>query len=104
MNRHKCFDKENRIDLRWRGLLFGERSCERCGGLLTRDEDCGLSKQGRLPSLRCIQCGEWMDEIVLRNRVMAGLGGPANRNRLARQDRPYFSDGILTNSGSAKWR
>jgi hypothetical protein len=96
---HKFFDKEKRIDHRWRGLLLGERSCERCGGLLTRDEDCGLSNHGRLPSVRCIQCGEWMDEIVLRNRVMAGVGGPANRNRLARKDRQYFIDGILRHSG-----
>jgi hypothetical protein len=94
-----CFDSEKRIHLQWRDLLLGGNSCERCGGLLTRDEDCGISRVGRLPSLRCIQCGEWMDEIVIRNRVMTGLRGAANRNRLVRKDYQYFGHGISGNPG-----
>jgi hypothetical protein len=40
-----------------------------------------------------------MDEIVIRNRVMTGLRGAANRNRLARKDFQYFGDGIAGNFG-----
>lgn len=69
MRNRKSLWSEKTIDLRWRGLLLGRRSCARCGGLLTRDEECALSRDGKLPAWRCIQCGDWLDEIVLRNRV-----------------------------------
>ena len=65
--------REESADLRWKSLLFGGKPCERCGGLLTRDEELSVSIERKLPSLRCIQCGEWMDEVILRNRVMTGL-------------------------------
>jgi len=67
----KIFKRETWIGRRWKGLLFGAKPCERCGGLLTRDEELGVSAGGKLPSLRCIQCGEWVDEITLLNRVKA---------------------------------
>lgn len=79
-------DREKAADLRWKGLLLGSRPCARCGGLLTRDEGLSVSMDRKLPSLRCIQCGEWIDEIILRNRVMIGLWDAANRNRLVRKD------------------
>ena len=81
----RSFDSERRITLHWIDLLLGGKSCERCGGLLTRDEDCGISRVGRLPSLRCVQCGDWMDEIVIRNRVMTGQPESANRNQPVRR-------------------
>jgi hypothetical protein len=40
-----------------------------------------------------------MDEIVIRNRVMTGLRGAANRNRLVRKDYQYFGHGISGNPG-----
>jgi hypothetical protein len=52
-------------------------ACGRCGGLLTRDEEFSLSIDRKMPSLRCIQCGEWLDEIILRNRVVSGDTEPA---------------------------
>ncbi len=55
--------------LRWKDLFLGVKPCERCGGLLTRDEEISVSIERQLPSLRCVQCGEWIDEIILRNRM-----------------------------------
>jgi len=36
-----------------------------------RNEELGVSTDRSLPSLRCIQCGEWIDELILRNRVIS---------------------------------
>ena len=66
-------------DHRWNDVLLGMSACGRCGGLLTRDEEFSLSIDRKIPSLRCIQCGEWLDEIILRNRV--GYRGRETPNR-----------------------
>jgi hypothetical protein len=58
-------------DPRWNGVLLGMSACGRCGGLLTRDEEFSLSIDRKMPSLRCVQCGEWLDEIILQNRVLS---------------------------------
>lgn len=46
-------------------------ACRRCGGMLVKDHcmdmDLGLTERGQW-STRCIQCGEMMDETILRNR------------------------------------
>jgi len=68
--RQNC-DGEKPDDRRWNGVLLGMSACGRCGGLLTRDEEFSLSTERKLASLRCIQCGEWLDEIILRNRVVS---------------------------------
>ena len=60
--------------LRWKDLFLGVKPCERCGGLLTRDQEISVSIEMQLPSLRCIQCGEWIDEIILRNRITSRTG------------------------------
>ena len=62
-------DGEKSGDYQWDGALLRMSACGRCGGLLTRDEEFSLSFERKMPSLRCIQCGEWLDEIILRNRV-----------------------------------
>jgi hypothetical protein len=36
-----------------------------------RNEELGVSTDRLLPSLRCVQCGEWIDELILRNRVIS---------------------------------
>lgn len=54
--------------------------CARCGGLLVRDAEFSLSIERKIPSLRCIQCGEWIDELILLNRRSANkteCTGPA---------------------------
>ena len=43
--------------------------CRRCNGLMVR-EDCFdlLDSQIELAALRCIQCGDLVDPVILRNR------------------------------------
>ena len=45
----------------WRRLTkVGD--CPRCGGLMVTEEHDGL------PAQRCVQCGEFIDPVVLQNR------------------------------------
>jgi hypothetical protein len=77
-------DREKADDQRWGGVLLGISACARCGGLLTRDEEFSLSIERRMPSLRCIQCGEWLDELILRNRVSSRKRETPNRKQPVR--------------------
>ncbi len=46
-------------------------SCSRCGGLMVIEQGFDLVKGGsRLDSraLRCVQCGELIDSVILQNR------------------------------------
>ena len=62
-------DRAQVDDLRRKGLLLGVETCARCGGLLIRDEEFPISIGQNMPSFRCIQCGEWIDKLILQNRV-----------------------------------
>jgi hypothetical protein len=62
-------DRAQADDLRWKGSVLGVESCARCGGLLIRDEEFPISIDQDMPSFRCIQCGEWIDKLILENRV-----------------------------------
>ena len=77
-------DGEKPDDHRWNVVLLGMSACGRCGGLLTRDEEFSLSTEAKMPSLRCIQCGEWLDEIILRNRVVSRRRETPNRQQIVR--------------------
>ena len=77
-------DGDKADDHRWNGVLLGMSACGRCGGLLTRDEEFSLSIDRKMPSLRCIQCGEWLDEIILRNRVASRRRETPNRQQTVR--------------------
>jgi hypothetical protein len=77
-------DGDKPDDHRWNGVLLGLSACGRCGGLLTRDEEFSLSIERKMPSLRCIQCGEWLDEIILRNRVVSRRQEAPNRQQTVR--------------------
>ena len=77
-------DREKPDDHRWNGVLLGMSACVRCGGLLTRDEEFSLSIDRKMPSLRCIQCGEWLDEIILQNRVVSRRRETPNRQQTVR--------------------
>jgi len=69
--------------LRWKDLFLAVKPCERCGGLLTRDEELSASIDRQLPSLRCIQCGDSIDEIILRNRMtFRSRGTPTRRQAI----------------------
>ena len=82
--RLRSSDGEKPDDHRWSDVLLGMSACGRCGGLLTRDEEFSLSSDRKMPSLRCIQCGEWLDEIILRNRVVSRRQETPNRQQTVR--------------------
>ncbi len=46
-----------------------------------RNEELGVSTDKSLPSLRCVQCGEWIDELILRNRVISQNPGAPNEQQ-----------------------
>jgi hypothetical protein len=77
-------DREKAAYLRWKGLLLGARACVRCGGLLMRDEEPSFSIDREMSLLHCIQCGEWIDELILWNRVTSNGQGKRNRQRSVR--------------------
>lgn len=53
-------------------ILCGSRNCMRCGGLLVTERldsaADALNKQ-QVSSLRCVQCGDIVDRVILRNRI-----------------------------------
>lgn len=60
-------------------------SCHRCGGLMV-DEFCMdlLNSTGELDvkTLRCVQCGELVDPVILANRAVRQATGPALARKL----------------------
>jgi len=54
----------------WTRMLATD-ACPRCGGLLVRAPFVDLLEDGARPdhaARRCVQCGEVVDPIILRNR------------------------------------
>ena len=60
----------------WSALALSPRQCARCGGLMVAEHD--LHDGGELEAAfgdlaltawHCIQCGESIDAVVLRNRL-----------------------------------
>lgn len=55
-------------------VVLNNDHCKRCGGLLV-NEHCTdlLDNTGRMdfPALRCVQCGEVVDVVILLNRLRA---------------------------------
>lgn len=47
------------------------QGCGRCGGSLDHDTCMDLNNSGysTIRVLRCIQCGDMIDEVILRNRA-----------------------------------
>jgi len=42
-------------------------NCQRCAGLMIGEEVQVVS--GRFQGWRCVQCGLWLDQTIVRNRV-----------------------------------
>jgi hypothetical protein len=60
----------------------GTAECPRCGGLMVSERCVDvLDDTGRLhfSAGRCIQCGEVIDPVILRNRRTRAAGGVASR-------------------------
>lgn len=52
--------------------LRGSRDCQRCGGLLVparMDSPAETLLEQYISGLRCVQCGDVVDHIILRNRL-----------------------------------
>jgi len=48
-----------------------DQNCARCGGLLVRHLCMDLYNTGselEIPARRCVQCGDVLDSVILRNR------------------------------------
>jgi hypothetical protein len=61
----------------WMELISAER-CSRCGGFMVIEQCFDLlSDNGHLDFLaqRCVQCGELIDPVILRNRRLRLLRG-----------------------------
>jgi len=60
----------------WKELV-GRARCSRCGGLMVPEQCFDLrSDSGHLDFLakRCVQCGDLVDPVILRNRRLRLLG------------------------------
>jgi hypothetical protein len=63
---------------------FSTRSCVRCEGLLVSEWSYDLQNPGNhnVESLRCVQCGNRIDPIILQNQLR--LSGALQSNRQIR--------------------
>ena len=51
--------------------IMHERTCVRCGGLMVNDSYMDLLNnvgESKFAANRCVQCGEVVDSVILRNR------------------------------------
>lgn len=67
------------------------RNCARCGGLLVRHICMDLYSTGtelEIPARRCVQCGDILDPVILRNRRIqheTSMEHPAEAKLLSRE-------------------
>jgi hypothetical protein len=66
---------------------FWSRACVRCEGLLVRDWILDLQNPGnhQVESLRCVQCGNCVDPVILQNQLR--LSGSRQSKRQVRHTR-----------------
>jgi hypothetical protein len=61
-----------------------DRPCPRCAGLLIEESLFDLydeTGQMRRWALRCVQCGDVVDSLILKNRTCAELPNPKQEHR-----------------------
>ena len=68
------------------GLLTADQTCPcpRCGGLLLKESLFDLYDemgQMRQWALRCVQCGDVVDSLILKNRTCAERPNPKQEHR-----------------------
>jgi hypothetical protein len=64
----KELNEENSIS--WKQLVSATR-CSRCGGLMVIEQGFDLLDRGGhfdVRAWRCVQCGEFIDPVILQNR------------------------------------
>ncbi|MBL8037210.1 MAG: hypothetical protein JNN16_06870 [Nitrospira sp.] len=78
-------------------MLRSTRNCRRCGGLLVAERIDGaidMLFEGQVSALRCIQCGDILDHVILRNRM-----DPTIVEGTESEDMPWIEDPIAASSG-----
>lgn len=85
-------------------LLRGSRHCTRCGGLLVTerlDSAADSLFEQQVSALRCIQCGDILDRVILRNRLDPAAAGRARREDVLWADDPESYSPLLEEVRSA---
>lgn len=71
--------------------LRGSRDCQRCGGLLVperMDSPADTILNQHISGLRCVQCGDIVDHVILRNRMDTGAAGRPDLKEDVWEDQP----------------
>lgn len=60
---------------------FSTRSCVRCAGLLVTEWSYDLQNPGRhnVEALRCVQCGNRIDPVILQNQIRLSVERQSRR-------------------------
>lgn len=75
-------------------LVLGKSRCRRCDGLMVHEHCMDLfDDTGRMefPALRCVQCGEVVDAVILLNRLRPPLPDARRPTRWTMQHRESSS-------------
>jgi hypothetical protein len=70
-NSHVTRIEDTPTRVRVTGSASGSIGCQRCGGMLVDEHCMDIGEDGsghRFWGMRCIQCGDVIDETILRNR------------------------------------
>ena len=70
-NSHVTRIEDTLTRVRVTGSASGSIGCQRCGGMLVDEHCMDIGEDGsghRFWGMRCIQCGDVIDETILRNR------------------------------------
>ena len=74
-----------------RSGMVQESVCRRCQGLMvpsfTDSLFLEIAEGVRDPSWRCVNCGEWLDDTILSNRLLTGRAGSLSTESAPRSHR-----------------
>jgi hypothetical protein len=84
--------------------LCGSRNCMRCGGLLVTerlDSAADALIEQQVSSLRCVQCGDIVDRVILSNRMNPAAPSQRKLEEDSWQDQPEELSPTLEEVASA---
>lgn len=78
-------------------MLRGSRNCTRCGGLLVKEQldSAPDTLLEQVSALRCVQCGDVLDRVILRNRIDPTAAGRARLEDTLWAEEPKAASPIL---------